>query len=53
MNNNELASEFVKKYPNMFYEDKDFWIHEIIKLLNESNAIMAKNLINKLDKEDL
>ena len=31
----ELASEFVKKYPNLFTEDKDFWTKEIENLLND------------------
>lgn len=26
MNANERATEFVKRYPNLFTEDNDFWI---------------------------
>jgi len=34
----ELAEEFVKKYPNLFTEDKDFWTKEIEKLLNDHKS---------------
>jgi hypothetical protein len=47
MNNRELATEFVKKYPNMFTEDQGFWIEEIEKLLNKSRDI----LIDKIEKK--
>lgn len=50
MNNNELASEFVKKYPNMFNADQDFWINEIEELLNRSTEILIKEIKNRVKK---
>lgn len=54
MNNKELATEFVKKYPNMFNEDQDFWIDEINKLLNyveqKSYDETIDRIIKKIDK---
>lgn len=39
----ELASEFVKKYPNLFTEDKDWWTKEIETLLNNHKAKLKKD----------
>ena len=49
MDNKELAKEFVKKYPNMFNNEKDnkFWIDEIQTLLDIAN----NNLIEKIEEQ--
>jgi len=41
----ERALEFVKKYPALFTEDKDFWVSEIKALLisHESDVFQEKN----------
>ena len=51
----ERATAFVKKYPNMFTEDKDWWIAEIgIMIIEaerqqlEADRVMALKVIGKV-----
>lgn len=56
MNNNELASEFVKKYPHIALslassdDAEKFWIGKIEELLNKSNNILRDNIKNKIEE---
>lgn len=49
--NKDLASEFIKKYSNMFTEDQEFWKDEIEKLLNKSNLLYGDLLLKKLENK--
>ena len=48
----ERATEFVNKYPNLFTEDKEFWINTIHDLLLDEQGHSRKLLYNTADMEE-
>ena len=39
----KYAEEFINRYPNMFSEDKWFWVEEIEKLILQVKEMNLKN----------
>ena len=37
----QLAKDFINKYPLMFNEDKDFWTEKLTELLKEYGKFIA------------
>ena len=49
MSNEEMAVNFVNKFPLLFNEDKEFWIVEVNKLLDAHSSEMGRR--RKADEE--
>jgi hypothetical protein len=47
---NAIATDFVNKYPNLFTEDKDFWIAEIENILNVATISQFDPLVRRRRK---
>ena len=45
MTSRERVTEFIKKYPNMFIEDINFWIDTIDQLLDEHAKEVLKDFV--------
>jgi len=50
MTNKELATDFVKKYSNMFVNDQWFWVQEIEKLLDQVEQRRVDEICEELSK---
>ena len=51
MTNKELATDFVKKYSNMFVNDQWFWVQEIEKLLDQVEQRRVDEICDGLYKK--